>query len=67
MFQINNIFHVVGDKGISTLNNEVYKFPSKKEYNLRATCRVGNNILVVCKGKRYKDDVESRLLNPINK
>ena len=66
MFEINNIFYVIGSKGISTLNNEVYKFPSNKQYTWCAICRVGSNILVICKEKYYYDDVESRLFNPIN-
>ena len=65
MFEINNVFYVVGEKGISTLNNDFVKFPTNKEYNWCATCRVGNSILVV----RYYDGVdgESKLFNPINK
>ena len=62
MFEINNVFYIVGRKGISTLNNEFYKFPSNKEYNWCYTCRVGNNILVY-----YDDHVENSLFNPINK
>ena len=63
--EINNIFYVIGSKGISTLNNEFHKFPSNKEYAWCATCQVGNNILVI--SKDYDDDVESSLFNPINK
>ena len=66
ILQINNVFYVVDEKGISTLNNEVYKFQSNKEYYWCATCRVGNNILVVRNENYGDDDVESRLFNPIN-
>ena len=60
-------FYVIGSKGISTLNNEVYKFQSNNEYDYWCTtCRVGNNILVVWKEKCNDDDVESRLVDPIN-
>ena len=59
IFEINNIFYLVGTKGISTLNNEIYTFPSNKKYDFCATCRVGNNILVVSKEKYG-------LLNTIN-
>ena len=64
ILEINDDFYVIGSKGISTLNNEVYKFPSNKQYGCCATCRLGNNIFLVCK-KNYYDDVESRLFNPI--
>ena len=65
VFEINNTCYVVGTKGISTLNNEVYTFPSNQISNSYfATCRVGNNILVVCKDD---DDVESSSFNLINK
>ena len=64
MFEISDVFYVIGTKGISTLNNEVYKFPSNKEYDWCETYRVGNNILVVCK-ENYYADVESRLFNQI--
>ena len=70
MFEINNVFYVVGNKGISTLHNEFHKFPSNKEYDWCATCRVGNEILVVCKeydDEDDDDDVEIVLFNPINK
>ena len=67
--EINNVFYVIGSEGISTLNNDIYKFPSNKYYDVCETCLVGNNILVVCNEKwyDYNDDVESRLFNPINK
>ena len=67
MFEINNVLYFVGQKGISTLNDEVHKFPSNKEYGWCSTCRVGDNIFVV--SKYYDDDnkVESSLFNPINK
>ena len=66
IFEIKNTYYVVGVKGISTLKNEFYKFPSNNKYNCCATCRVGNNILVVCID--YDDnDLKSSLFNPINK
>ena len=65
MCEINNVFYVVGHRGISTLKNEVYEIQTNKACNWCATCRVGNNILVICKD--YYDDVEISLFNPINK
>ena len=66
IFEINNIFYVVNIRGISTLNNEFYKYQSNELYDWCATCRVGNSILVV--GKKYGgDDVKFSLFNPINK
>ena len=64
MFEIKNVFYVVGTKGVSTLNNEVYKFSSNKEYGWCETCRVGNNILFIRKERNC--DWEIRLFNPIN-
>ena len=65
-FEINDVLYVVGSKGISTLNNEVYKFPSNNEYEWCTTCRVGNNIFVFC--KEFDDnDIESRLFDPIHR
>ena len=57
--EINNVFYVVGQQGISTLNNEFYKFPSYK--CCRISCQVGNNILFV------SDNSESKLFNTISK
>ena len=65
MFETYNVFYVVDDKGISTLNNEVYKFPTNKEYYRCATCRVGNNILVI--GSYGNSYAESSIFNAINK
>ena len=68
IFEIKNTCYVVGSKGISTLNNEFYKFPSNKEYYWCITpCLVENNILVVSKENYYDDDVANSLFNPINK
>ena len=67
ILEIINVFYVIGNKEISTLNNEVYKFPSNKDYDWCATYPVGNNIFVVCKENWYDDDVESSIFNPINK
>ena len=66
ILEINNVCYVIGNKGISTLNNEVYKFPSNKSYGLCATCRVGDNILVVRRNFFY-NHVKSKLFNTINK
>ena len=67
ILEINNDFYAVGTKGISTLNNKVYKFPSSKVYEWCETCRVGNNIFVACIDKEvYYDRCESKLFNPIN-
>ena len=57
IFEINNTYYVVGNDGITTPNNVFHKFPSNKEYRWCATCRVGNNILIVCK----EDGGEGRL------
>ena len=46
--EINNTFYVVGRKGISTLNNEVYEYSSNKQCIWCTSCRVKNNILVLC-------------------
>jgi len=62
IYEINNVIYVVDDQGISTLNNEFYKFPSK--YYWCTSCRVGNNILV---GDMWNSEVESKLFDPINK
>ena len=65
IFEINNTCYIVGTKGISTINNEFYKYSSNKEYYWCATCRVGNNILVVCYNI-LDDEVGSSLFNPIS-
>ena len=66
ILKINNTSYVVGHKGISTLNDEYYKFRSNKQYNRCATCPVGNKILVICKDCN-DSDLECSLFNPINK
>ena len=65
MFEINNVFYVVGENGILTLNSEFHKNSSNEEYCLYATCQVGNNIFVI--SFDYYDNVETRLFNPIKK
>ena len=68
MFEIDNVFWVVDDRGISTLNNQAYEFPSNKKYQWCTTCRVGKSILVVSKEHcDDDDDGEISLFNPINK
>ena len=67
IFETSNTCYVVGTKGISTLNNEFYKFPSNKIYDWCATCRVGSNILVFCNEMYGNVDGESKLFNTINK
>jgi len=65
IYEINNVFYVVEDQGISTLNNEFHKFPLNKNISSCWSCRVGNNILVV--GSIWNSDRESKLFDPINK
>ena len=70
IFEVKNVFYVAGIKGISTFNNEFYKFPSDivpvhKYFNRCRSCRVENNILVV--RQIYRSDVVSKLFNPISK
>ena len=65
MYEIDNTFHVVGNKGISTLNKEFCEFPSNNEHWWSASCRVGKNILVI--QSNYGDYTESKLFDPINK
>ena len=69
MFDTNNVVYVVGNKGILILSKEVYSFPSNKYYDWCATCRVGNNILVICKEnfQYFDQELESSLFNPINR
>ena len=66
ILEINNVYYTVGTKGISTLNNEVYNIPFNERYDWCETCRVGNNILVICCNSYGNDDGECRLFNPIN-
>ena len=65
IYEINNVFYVVGEEGILTLNNEFYKFPSYKNYYWYTSCLVGNNILLI--REKYDRDLESKLFNTINK
>ena len=44
--EINNVFYVIGAKGISTLNNEFYEFPPDNCYSWRQSYKIGNNILI---------------------
>ena len=46
------------------MNDEFYKFPSNKDYDYCASCRVGNNILVVL---ATPGGVESNFFNTISK
>ena len=61
--EVNNVFYVVGKKGISTLNNEFYKFLSSKNYDWCTSCRVGNNILLI----RTKYNADLKLFNTVDK
>ena len=47
IYEIDNISYLIGPYGISTLNNEVYKFPKDNYYEVKTSCRIGNNLLVV--------------------
>ena len=57
---------LVGNKGISTTQREIYEFPSDEEYSWCASCQIENNILVFCKNLN-NDEVESTMFNPIVK
>ena len=46
VFEINDVFYVVGRKGISTLNNEFYEFPTDIFYSWSQSYQIGNNILI---------------------
>ena len=63
IYEINNVCYVVGGNGISTLNNNFYKFPSNEDHFRLTSCRVGNNILVI----REFHGVEGKLFNPTSK
>ena len=49
IYEIKNEFYLVGPYGISTSNNEEYKFPFNRDYHYEVitSCRIGNNLLVV--------------------
>ena len=49
IYEVENVFYVVGPYGILTLNNEQYIFPSYEPYEYITSCVIGNNILVVRK------------------
>ena len=65
MYEIDNIFYVASSKGISTLNNEFYKFPSNNEHWWSTSCRVGNNILVIQCNR--SDEIESKCFDLTSK
>ena len=65
IFEINKTCYVVGNKGISTLNNEFYKYPSNKHYYWCATCRVGDKILTVRQDECGAG--ESKVFDPVDK
>ena len=65
IYEINNEFYVVGEKGISTLNNNLFYFPSNYYYNWCASCQVGNNVLFI--RTKSEDYVESKLFNTVSK
>ena len=44
--EVNNVFYVVGEYGISTLNNEFYEFPKDIFYSWSRSYQIGNNILI---------------------
>ena len=49
IYEVENVFYVVGPYGISTLNNEQYLFPHDDyvNYEYFTSCVIGNNILIV--------------------
>ena len=47
IYEIENEIYLIGLYGISTLNSEVYKFPQDDYYEVKTSCRIGNNLLVV--------------------
>ena len=54
--------------GISTLNNELYKFSADGYYEYKTSCRIGNNILVVRKNsERFSGFLELKLLDTKSK
>ena len=65
LHEINNVFYVVGVKGISTLNYEFHEFPPISYNCCYTSCRVGNNILVI--GEVFHNNVESRQFNLTSK
>ena len=66
VFEINNALHVVGENGISTIDNQHYKLPPNENLDeLDASCLVANDILVF--GKTYNLKLESSLFNTANK
>ena len=64
VFEINDVFYVVSNKGILALNN-FFKFPSNKHYAWCTSCQIGNNILLIC--MNLCEYVESKLFDPVNK
>ena len=63
--EIDNVFYVVGNKGILTLNNELYKFPSNEDHWWSTSLRVEKNILVI--QSNHGDHIESKLFDTTSK
>ena len=61
VFEINNVLYVVSYEGVSTLNNDFYKYPSVM-FHCFSSCKVENNILLI---GSYKQ--KSKLFNTTNK
>ena len=64
-FEINDVFYIVGNKGISALNENIFKLLFKKHYAWCTSCQVGNKILVVF--SNYCEYVKSILFDPVKK
>ena len=64
--EINNVLYLVSAYGISTLNNELYKFSSSSYLGYIASCQVENNILVILEDFDVSDFLEYKLLDTKN-
>ena len=47
IYEIENEIYLIGSYEISTFNDDVYNFPQDKYYEVKTSCRIGNNLLVV--------------------
>ena len=65
VFEIDNVFYVVGDKGIATLNKEFYKLPSNMIYHWYTSCQVENNVLLI--RINYHANADCKLFNTVSK
>ena len=66
LFEINDVFYVVGSNGIETLNGELYKYPTYDNFSWCNSYQYEQDILVV--RKNYYDGYhESKLFNTTTK